>query len=227
MGRKQRRSALVAAFGIFLAISIGLGIGVGVPMVRLARDPEGFREWVDGFGVWGRVLYAGVVALQVVVALIPGEPLEIAGGYAFGAWEGTALALAGIVAGSAAVFALVRRFGRGVAEIFFPARKLEDVSFLRDPDRTRAMAFLLMLIPGTPKDLLSYAAGLTKLGLWEWLGIVTIARIPSVVGSAISGGAAGSADYVIAAAALAVTAVLSGAGLLWYRSICKARNGTK
>ena len=36
----------------------------------------------------GRVLYVGMIIFQVLVALIPGEPLEIAGGYAFGAWEG-------------------------------------------------------------------------------------------------------------------------------------------
>ncbi len=227
MDKKQQRTVSIAALWIFLAVCAGLCVGVGAPMLRLARDPEGFRQWVDGFGIWGRAMYAGVVALQVVVAFIPGEPLELAGGYAFGAWEGTLLALAGIVVGSGLVFLLVRRFGRGLAEVFFPGRKLESLPFLRDSGRTRTTAFLLMLIPGTPKDLLSYAAGLTQLGLWEWLGIVAVARIPSVVGSTVSGGAAGSADYALAAAALAVTAVLSGAGLLWYRRTSKSRNGTK
>ena len=61
---------------------------VGKPLIRFIENPDGFRAWVDGHGIWGRVLYVGMVIFQVLVALIPGEPLEIAGGYAFGAWEG-------------------------------------------------------------------------------------------------------------------------------------------
>ena len=220
MGAKQQKFITKAAFAVFLLTMLGL-LAAGIPMLRLANDPNAFRRWIADFGFWGRLVYMAVVSIQVVVAFIPGEPLELAGGYAFGALEGTVLALGGIILGSALVFLLVRRFGVGLVEIFFPRQKLDDLSFLRDPVRTRALAFLLMLIPGTPKDLLSYAAGLTKLRLREWLGIVTIARIPSVIGSTISGGAAGSADYALAAAVLALTALLSGAGLLWYRSCCK------
>lgn len=47
-------------------------------MLRFVSEPEKFRLWVDGHGLWGRVLYVGMCFLQVVVAIIPGEPLEIA-----------------------------------------------------------------------------------------------------------------------------------------------------
>lgn len=227
MGEKQQKLVSKGAFWIFVLTMAGLCLGVGIPMIRLANDPEAFRAWVAGFGGWGRLLYVAVTALQVVVAFIPGEPLELAGGYAFGALEGTALALMGIVLGSALVFVLVRRFGAGLVEVFFPREKIDSVAFLRDPKRTRPIAFLLMLIPGTPKDFLSYFAGLTKLRLAEWLAIVAVARIPSVVGSAVSGGAAGSADYALAAWVMAATVLLSGVGLLYYRRICKAESGAK
>ena len=64
-------------------------------------------QWIAGLGLWGKAVYVGMCMLQVVVAIIPGEPLEIAGGYAFGAWQGTALCLAGAMLGSVAVFALL------------------------------------------------------------------------------------------------------------------------
>ena len=214
MSGKQKKAVTMAAFWTFLLVCAGL--------CNIVLD----ALFVAVFG-WGQVLYVGVVALQVVVAFIPGEPLELAGGYAFGAAEGTALALVGIVLGSALVFALVRRFGVQLVEVFFPREKIESLAFLKDPRKTRVVAFLLMLIPGTPKDFLSYFAGLTKLRLGEWLTIVAVARIPSVVGSAISGGAAGSANYPVAGAALAVTAVLSGIGVLYYRRICKEQSGMK
>lgn len=224
MSGKQQRAVTRAAFWIFILVCGGLCVGVGVPMVRLAGDPEAFREWVEGYGIWGKVMYVAVVMLQVVVAFIPGEPLELAGGYAFGAAEGTVLALLGIVIGSGLVFALVRRFGVKLVEVFFPREKIESVAFLKNPRKTRVIAFLLMMIPGTPKDFLSYFAGLTKLRMREWLGIVTVARIPSVIGSTISGGAAGSENYQLAAATLGVTVLLSGIGLLYYRHLCKQQS---
>ena len=121
---KQKKTLSLAAVAIFILLSLALAWFVGRPLIRFARQPEQFRAWVEGHGLWAPLAYAAMVFLQVVVAVIPGEPLEIAGGYAFGAWQGTALCLAGAVLGSVAVFALVRRWGRGLVEVFFPADKL-------------------------------------------------------------------------------------------------------
>lgn len=221
MEEKQRALLRRAVMALSLVLCAVACAAVGVPMVRLAREPEAFRLWVAGFGVWGRVIYVAAVAAQVVLAVIPGEPLELAGGYAFGAVEGTVLALLGIVLGSGAVYGLVRRFGRGAAAIFFSREQINSLEFLLASPKSRALAFLLMTVPGTPKDLLSYFAGLTGLGLWEWLGIVAVARIPSVIGSTCSGGAAGNGEYGLAGLVIVLTALLSGAGLLYYRHVCK------
>ena len=221
MEEKQRALLRRAVMALSLVLCAVACAAVGVPMVRLAREPEAFRLWVAGFGVWGRVIYVAAVAAQVVLAVIPGEPLELAGGYAFGAVEGTVLALLGIVLGSGAVYGLVRRFGRGAAAVFFSREQINSLEFLLASPKSRALAFLLMTVPGTPKDLLSYFAGLTGLGLWEWLGIVAVARIPSVIGSTCSGGAAGNGEYGLAGLVIGLTALLSGAGLLYYRHVCK------
>mgnify|MGYP002517692105 CR=1 FL=1 len=159
---KQKKTLSLAAVVVFILLSLALAWFVGRPLIRFARQPEQFRAWVEGHGLWAPLAYAAMVFLQVVVAVIPGEPLEIAGGYAFGAWQGTALCLAGAVLGSVAVFALVRRWGRGLVEVFFPADKLEKLHFLlhASPKRT-ALLWLIFTVPGTPKDLLCYFAGLT------------------------------------------------------------------
>ena len=124
---KQKKMLSAAAIIIFILLFAALAWFVGRPMIRFARQPEQFRSWVDGHGAWGCAAYAAMVFLQVVVAIIPGEPLEIAGGYAFGAWWGTALCLIGAVLGSAAVVALVRRWGRPLAEVVFPKEKLDKL----------------------------------------------------------------------------------------------------
>ena len=221
MTEKHRKLLYIFSLAIFAVFCAAVGWFVGVPMVRMADDPQQFQAWVDGFGVWGRLVFVGMVFLQVIVALIPGEPIELMAGYIFGMWEGTLLSMAGILLGSAAVFLLVRRFGPKFAEVFFPQKELKRLNFLKNPKKSGVLAFILMTVPGTPKDLLSYFAGLMPLTLWQWLGIVTVSRIPSLVTSTVSGALAGKEDYVLSAVVFAITIVLSGIGVVYYRKICK------
>ena len=224
MTEKQRKALWLTGFGIFLVFCGAVGWFVGRPMVQLADDPEAFRAWVDSFGIWGRLVFVGMVFLQVIVALIPGEPIELMAGYVFGMWEGMLLSLAGILLGSTAVFALVRRFGPKFAEVFFPQKELKRLSFLKNPKKSGVLAFILMTIPGTPKDLLSYFAGLTPLKMWQWLVIVTVSRIQSLITSTVSGALAGAETYVLSAVVFAITIILSGIGILYYRKICREQS---
>ena len=218
---KQKKTLSVLAIVIFVLLSAAVAWFVGRPIVRFARQPEQFRAWVDSHGVWGPLAYVAMVFLQVVVAIIPGEPLEIAGGYAFGAWQGTALCLAGAMLGSVAVFALVRRFGRELVEIFFPREKLEKLKFLQSSPKRDALFWLIFTVPGTPKDLLCYFAGLTDLSWGKWLLLCTVGRLPSVLTSTIGGSALGVKDYQFAILVFAVTLAVSGVGLLIYRAVCR------
>lgn len=221
MTEKQRKIVWIVAIFIFIVFCGAVGYFIGVPMVRLADDPEAFRAWVDGFGIWGRLVFIGMVFLQVIVALIPGEPVELMAGYIFGAVEGTLLSMAGILLGSWVVFALVRRLGPKFAEVFFPEKELKRLAFLKNPKKSGVLAFILMTIPGTPKDLLSYFAGLTPLKTRQWLAIVAVSRIPSLVTSTISGAAAGEENYVLAVVVFVITLIASGVGILYYRRICR------
>lgn len=224
MTEKQRKGLWLCGFVIFLLFCGTVGWFVGRPMVRLADDPEAFRAWVDSFGIWGRFVFVGMVFLQVLVALIPGEPVELMAGYMFGAVEGTLLSMAGILLGSLVIFVLVRKFGVKMVQVFFKDKEIKRLAFLKNPKKSMTLTFILMTIPGTPKDLLSYFVGLTPVKLWQWLAIVLVARIPSLVTSTVSGAAAGERNYVLAGVVFAVTAALSIGGLVYYRHLCKQEN---
>ena len=221
----HRQKQWIAGTGIalFVLLSILICWFAGRPLIRFAKEPELFRDWVDRQGVWGPLLFMGMVILQIVVAVIPGEPLEIVAGYAFGAVEGTLLCLLGAFVGLVAVFLLVRRFGTRAVEVFFPLDKLQSLAFLQNKRRLTFWVFFLFFLPGTPKDVLCYIVGLTDLPLASWLLISAIAPIPSIVTSTIGGDALGMGNYTFAAIVFAATIAVSGLGLLAYRAICRAR----
>ena len=190
-------------------------------MIRMAEEPDAFRLWVDSHGILGRIVFVGMVTIQVLVAFIPGEPVELLAGYAFGVIEGSLLTMAGFLLGSWLIFLLVRRFGVRLVEVFFSKEKISELGFLRNPKKAQVLAFILMSVPGTPKDFLSYFAGLTPLTLKQWLGIVAIARLPSLLTSTITGAAAGEENYLLSGIMLAITLLMSLFGILYYRRLTK------
>ncbi|HWQ97759.1 MAG TPA: TVP38/TMEM64 family protein [Clostridia bacterium] len=214
---KGQKTAAIVSIAVFVIVLVLLTIFVGGPILKTLGDPASFRAWVDERGFWGRVLFVGVIVLQVIIAFIPAEPLEIAAGYAFGAVWGTLLDWLGLVIGTTIVFLFVRKIGVKAVEVFFPREKIDSVKYLNNEKALNATAFILFLIPGTPKDLLTYIAGLTKIRLLPWILLTSIARIPSVVTSTISGNALGLEKYGLAIGVFAATAVVSGAGILLYR----------
>ena len=219
---KQRVYALIALALAFVVI-LALGCLAGAPLIRFASQPERFRQWVDSHGIWGPLAYMGMVALQVILAVIPGEPFEIAGGYAFGAVEGTALCLAAATLGSLVVFFLVRIFGTRLVRVFFSQEQVQSLHFLKTSPKRDFLFLLIFMIPGTPKDLMCYFAGLTDIRLPVWLVICSVGRIPSLVTSTVGGDALGTENYWFAVIVFAATLAVSALGLLLYRRICRQK----
>lgn len=217
---QQKRLGIAALVTALVVMGLLVWL-VGVPLVRFASQPERFRDWVDSHGFGGRLAYMGMVILQVVVALIPGEPFEIAAGYAFGAVEGTLLCLVASALGSVCVFLLVRRFGQRLAEIFFSPEKLRSVRFLQASPKRDLLFLIVFMLPGTPKDLLCYFAGLTNIRFPVWLLICSLGRLPSIVTSTIGGNALGTGKLTFALIVFSATALISALGILIYRRICK------
>ena len=214
---RGQKIAAISSIVVFILILVLLTVFVGGPIIKTLGDPASFRVWVDERGIWGRVLFVGIMLLQVVIAFIPAEPLELAAGYAFGAVWGTVLVWLGLVLGTLIVFLFVRKIGIKAVEVFFPREKIDSVKYLNNEKALNAVAFTLFLIPGTPKDLLTYVAGLTKIRLLPWILLTSIARIPSIVTSTISGNALGQEHYGLAIIVFTATALVSGIGILLYQ----------
>ncbi len=221
MTDKQKKiisGGVIAAFILFCGL---VGWFVGRPLIRFVGQPELFRAWVAKSGIWGMLAFVGMTAFQVVIAFVPGEPLEIGAGYAFGAFWGTVLCAVGITIGSLIVFLLVRKLGIKLLEVFFTYEKIKSLKFLQNKKSLWLLCFFLFFLPGTPKDLLTYFVGLTKIDFKGFLFIVSVARLPSVITSTIGGSLLGSEKYIFAVIAFGVTLIISVVGWLVYNKITK------
>ena len=225
---QDKKKRIWYALGLLLLLGI-IAVGswkcIGGPLGRFISDPAFFREWVEQHGWYSRLVYVGMVIIQVILAFIPGEPFEIAAGYAFGAVEGTLLSIAGTAIGSVITFCLVRRFGLRLVRLFFSQEKIDSVKFLKTTNARNFLFLIIYTIPGTPKDLLGYFAGLTDIPFPVFFLICTLGRIPSVISSTLGGDALGTQSYGAAVLVFAFTLAVSGLGLLFYNHLCRKHKG--
>lgn len=217
MKQSENRWKNILPFCLVVLALLYAGWRWGGPVVQLVSDPVAFREWVEQRGAWGPVVMAGAVTLQILVALIPGEPFEFAAGYAFGAWQGLLLCQIGSFAGSCIAMLLARRYGMRLVKALFPKHDIANLEIMRRPERLTILTFILFLIPGTPKDVMVYALGLTPMPVIRGVLLTCLARVPSILTSTLSGHALGEEQYAAAVVIYGMTAALSLIAVLIYR----------
>ena len=214
---RRRRAVVVAALLALLALAATL-CWHGLPeLYAWLSDVSAVRALVAEHPVLSRLALGGVNVLQIVCAFLPGEPIELACGYAFGFLEGTLVCLAASAVASGAIFLAVRQWGWSLVGLFFDRSNLERFTWLRNTRRLEVVMFVVFLIPGTPKDFLTYFAGLTRMRLAHVLAITTLGRIPSIVTSTVAASAFGAGNYGLAVGAVAVAVVLAAAGGALYK----------
>ena len=224
---RRRRIVSILSFCVLLAFIVTVAIVIGKPLVGMLSHPEEFQKGVDSHHLWGRLSFVGMMCLQVIFAIIPGEPMEIGAGYAFGSVEGTLLCLIGAAVGSSIIYLFTKKFGIKLVEAFISREKILSLSFIKNTKKLNLLIFILFFIPGTPKDVFTYFIGLTPMKLHIFLLISSVARIPSVIISTISGDALVSQNYGFAIAVFAITAVISAVGIFIYHKISKKHAALK
>ncbi len=150
-------------------------------------ETEKFRVLIQSYGNTGVFIFVFFQILQVVIAAIPGEVVQIAGGYIFGTWLGTMYLIIGVIVGSVIVFFTSRLLGYPLVKAFVPEDKLVRFIFLMESQKSDVIMFFLFLIPGIPKDILTYIAGLTPVKPLKFFIIAIVARFPALFVSAYIG----------------------------------------
>lgn len=222
--RKWLSAVSLVTFVVILVLLTLLFTKVLSPYLTSADQ---LREFLNTYGWKGRFILLGLQCLQVVVAFIPGEIIELGAGYAYGAFQGLLICLVGVALSSSIIFLLVKKIGTPMVEMFISREKMKQLAFLNDEHKLKRLTFWLFFIPGTPKDVLTYFVGLTDMSLLQFLFITLIARIPSVVSSTVCGQMLGDKDYVTAAIVFAATGIISIIGYYLYNRFVESKKQEK
>ena len=215
---------------IIFTVIIGVLTLILLPEIsRITTDEgrEAFKAFVESIGFWGWLVTLGIQLLQIFVAFIPGEPVELMLGFVWGPWLGTFTCLFGVFIGSAVIFFLVRRFGMKFLVRAVDTDDLRKYSFLSDEKKVSLTLFILFFIPGTPKDVITYIAPIAPIGVLPYLLITTFARIPSIVTSTLLGERIREGDYLGAVIIFAVTALISLLGIIFGPRYVKEKSKEK
>ena len=214
------RKTKIKIFRIILVI-IAVAIIVGVlayliPVMKNLSTVEGqeaFKNKVHDSGFIGLLMLFGLQLAQVFLFILPGEPIEILAGMCYGGWGGLLFITISVAIITTGIFFLVRKLGRKfVYDVCDEekVKKIENSKLFKNPKKIEWIMIILFMVPGTPKDLLVYIAGLLPIKPLRFILISTFARLPSVVSSTFAGNTLMKGDWKSSLVIYAITFLLVG-----------------
>lgn len=208
----KRRVRMISAVA-FLVLIIAATVAC-IPLINDLRSEQGLeqmKERLESYGgLAGGLIFTLIQALQVVIAVVP--PIQILGGVLFGWVLGAVLSTLGVFIGAAAVFFIVDKLGRPLVEAFVDEKLFRKFSFLQDERKLVAILMLLYIVPGIPKDVITYLVPMTKVKKKDFFLFVLPCRIPAIVLSTVFGSNVKSGNYVTAIVIVAVFVAMAVAG---------------
>lgn len=207
----------ILAIALLIAITIKL-----FPLFTNLGTKEGqikFKEEISNSGSSGVLMLLGLQLLQILVPILPGEPIEFLAGMCYGTIGGMFIIFLGAFLSSFIIFYCVRKFRRNFIHTFFgkdKIEKLENSKWFSNPEKIELILFVAFLIPGTPKDLFVYISGLLPVRPYRFFLISTFCRFPSVISSTFAGSNVVDGNWWVSIASYLVTFAISGIGLYFY-----------
>lgn len=236
----ERKARLKKAGIVCLLILLGVLVIVATiilyPFAQRLSGAEGeelrellseYKEMLGRFGIWRYPVMVLVQILQMLLAIIPGGPLAILLGFMFGTIGGAIVGTIGNIIGTALIVWGVNKLGMAFVNKFVNSKGFEKLKFLHDPVKRDGLLFLLFLIPGTPKDLITFFAPFTKAKSSTIVIMATVGRIPALVLSTSMGANLSEGDLTATIILVAVTALVGIAGIFLRDKVMKNREEKK
>lgn len=177
----------------FILILFIIGIFYMLPVIKNLTKPEGqvaFKNKIEKTGFLGMLSLFGLQVAQIFLIIVPGEPIEVLAGMCYGCIGGLTFITISVAIITTMIIFLVRKFGRKFVYEFCKKERIEKIEnskIFKDTKELEWIMIVLFLIPGTPKDLLVYIAGLLPINPYRFILISTLARFPSIISSTLAG----------------------------------------
>ncbi len=176
-----------------------IGIGVVVAIYSLLRyygvtayidlkNVHKIKDWVSGFGVIAPLIYIGFYIVATLFFL-PGLPITVLSGIAFGPVWGVVYVWIGATIGVSLAFLVGRYVARDLVESWISGNALfQKIDEKVEQEGWRILMFT-RLTPIFPFNLQNYAYGLTNIKLPTYVIVSSIFMLPGTVAYVQIGGA--------------------------------------
>jgi len=214
--------SVVLKFSLLLAILVGLPLYVWFfhqDLLRQFSDIDEVKIFFTQYQTASILVYIGLQMIQIIISLIPGQALQFAAGLLYGFWAGLLISLIGAIAGTVVTYYLSKFLGKDALHVLFGKRHIDEYLEKINSKRGFILVFLIYLIPGVPKDLCSYAAGLSNMKLKPFLILSTAGRTPGIMGSLLIGTQLGEGNYTFVIVIGIIAAVLFLLGIIYHAKL--------
>ena len=175
--------------------------------VRLYQDKKFLKETVHAWGWMAPLVFIAIQALQVIISPIPGEITGPVGGALFGVWLGLIYSTIGLTVGTLFCFWVGRRWGEPLVRPWLSEHHWNQMNFILEAEGA-IICFILYLIPGFPKDIISYLFGISPMPFWVFAVVSTVGRLPGTWISSYFGAHVAEQQYIYAIAFMAIVFAL-------------------
>ena len=173
---------LLVLFGIFIGLSIAITI-FAPDFAKIFQDANKAKEYLLQYKAVSILVFILLQIVQIVVAILPGQVLQFVAGYVYGFALGIFWSMTGIILGTIITFYLAKLLGKDAMHIIFGEERITKFVNMLNSKRAYTVIFFIFLIPGIPKDLVIYAAGISEIKIKPFLVLSIVGRFPALVAS--------------------------------------------
>ena len=218
-GHRIKKSDLFKLCGLVAFIALLFGIVAALwPSLSVVFEPNGVDRLISDIkdqGPVGVLVLLGLQLLQIVVAFIPGEVVQVAAGMLYGPFFGSLIILVGCVISSSIIYMLVHKLGAPFVQAMVSEKYLVKFYEFERSGKLNLIVFILFLIPAMPKDVFTYLVPLTNMRMRAFLVLSTIGRIPGVIISTYAASGLAEGDITTSLIIFGIAAVLVILGIVF------------
>jgi len=197
--KKLKRDVAILKLIILALIIIGLSAIVYIfapEFVTIFKDIDKAKEYLLQYKAASILIFMLLQIIQIVISVLPGQVLQFAAGYIYGFPFGILWSLIGIALGTIITFYLAKFLGKDAMHVIFGEEKITRFINVLNSKKAYTVIFVLFLIPGIPKDLISYAAGVSEINLKPFLILSLVGRSPALIATIAMSRLLYNGDYI-------------------------------